>query len=313
MPELISTKVALRVAYSALLLLLVLLLPISSIRLDLDDVIPMTWLISVFAFLAIYGWYRNIPKLEMFCECAAVVIAGIFLLMILSYIAASFNQPLIDDVLWSLDKALGFDWPWFVRLLDSSALTMKVLTHAYGSMIFQLLLIPALLITIKQAPRAYVMLASFLTLAMVSCIVFIWTPAMGAFPTSGLRIADFANARMNTANFMPDLMEVRKAIVYPLLLEKMSGLISMPSVHAGAALICAWATWRVPVLKYVVSTLNIVMSIAAIILGGHYLVDIFAGWAVAALVIYAVLSFCRWYEKTRIARSQTTTAMQAPA
>jgi membrane-associated phospholipid phosphatase len=64
-----------------------------------------------------------------------------------------------------------------------------------------------------------------------------------------------------------------------------SGIVTMPSGHAAGAFLCAWAAWDMKLLRIPLLLLNVLMAVAAISHGGHYLVDILAGGMVAALSI----------------------------
>ncbi len=93
-------------------------------------------------------------------------------------------------------------------------------------------------------------------------------------------------------------VEVMSAWKYPVLLEKLhsgvfrtlnygslNGIIAMPSFHAASAVLLAWGYGGVKWLRWPFLALNIVMLVSAVPIGGHYLVDIVAGVAVACLSI----------------------------
>lgn len=70
-------------------------------------------------------------------------------------------------------------------------------------------------------------------------------------------------------------------------------MAAMPSLHAGAALLVAlflWPAvsrlWRVVLLGYAVA-----MALTLVYTGEHYVVDIVAGWLVAAVAAAAALAF----------------------
>ena len=63
------------------------------------------------------------------------------------------------------------------------------------------------------------------------------------------------------------------------------GLISIPSYHAAAALMFAWAAWPLRGWKWLFLALNTGVAASATVVGNHYLVDIVAGVAVGAASI----------------------------
>jgi len=300
MPDLASTRTALRALFGLMIFLIMAGTPVSSVKTDMSDLSAIGLILVIFLLAMMYGRVRRMLPLEMICECWAIGLAASIMAIMLSYLAASFNQPMTDDLLKSFDHALGFDWASYARTVDASPFLVKWFFHAYASMAKQLLFIPVLLIIIKQAPRAYVMLASFLLLVLISCFIFIWMPAIGAFHSSGMLASELTSIRAaGVYNWVPQLLAVRSAETFEFDLARAGGIISMPSVHAGTALICAWAGWRIPVVKYVLVAWNLFMSASTIFVGSHYLVDILVGWAVGALAIYGVLRACRWHESQR--------------
>ena len=63
------------------------------------------------------------------------------------------------------------------------------------------------------------------------------------------------------------------------------GIVTFPSIHAGIALILAWAAWSSTALRYPLLVLNALMAIGAVTHGAHYFVDVIAGLLVAVAVI----------------------------
>ncbi|WP_141118839.1 phosphatase PAP2 family protein, partial [Pandoraea sp. PE-S2R-1] len=66
------------------------------------------------------------------------------------------------------------------------------------------------------------------------------------------------------------------------------GLISLPSLHAAHAVVFVYVTRHLRGWNVGLAVVNVVMTIAAVPFGGHYLVDILAGIALALVVIWAL-------------------------
>lgn len=79
-------------------------------------------------------------------------------------------------------------------------------------------------------------------------------------------------------------------------LDDLYGLITFPSFHVAAAVLIAYAARGTP-LAFLALVLNLVMAVSALSEGGHYLVDVLAGAAVAGLAIGVV----RWFDRRRAA------------
>jgi membrane-associated phospholipid phosphatase len=60
-------------------------------------------------------------------------------------------------------------------------------------------------------------------------------------------------------------------------------VITFPSLHAALAMIITAAVWPVRFLRWPIVVLNAAMLVATPVDGAHYLIDVLAGIAVAAL------------------------------
>ena len=67
--------------------------------------------------------------------------------------------------------------------------------------------------------------------------------------------------------------------------DSLTGIITFPSFHAAGAVILAWGWRGMRGLAWPGLILNLLMILSALIGGGHYLVDLVAGAAVAAASI----------------------------
>jgi membrane-associated phospholipid phosphatase len=76
-----------------------------------------------------------------------------------------------------------------------------------------------------------------------------------------------------------------------------SGIITFPSLHAAGALLCAWAAWDIKIARYPFAIWNIIMATSAISHANHYLVDVIAGIAMAALSILIVKELLRFMQR----------------
>jgi membrane-associated phospholipid phosphatase len=70
-------------------------------------------------------------------------------------------------------------------------------------------------------------------------------------------------------------------------LSALDGIVTFPSFHVAAAVLLAWAGANLPLLRYPMIVLNILMLLSAIPIGGHYLIDVIAGCLVAVGSIIA--------------------------
>jgi membrane-associated phospholipid phosphatase len=71
------------------------------------------------------------------------------------------------------------------------------------------------------------------------------------------------------------------------------GVITFPSLHAALAVIMIAALWPIRVLRWIVLVINVTMLVATPIDGAHYLIDVIAGLAIAAVSLLAAWATVR--------------------
>ena len=101
-----------------------------------------------------------------------------------------------------------------------------------------------------------------------------------------------------------DLPPTRDGALRHLDLLGLGGIVTFPSFHAASAVLYAWALWPVRWMRPIVVLAFTAMLAATPINGGHYLIDIIAGIAIAVLAIVAARRVGRLIAKwqVRIAR-----------
>lgn len=84
----------------------------------------------------------------------------------------------------------------------------------------------------------------------------------------------------------------------PFLIEHPEGLVTFPSFHTALAVIFAYSMRGIRYIALPVYALNAMLILATLPQGGHYLVDVVAGLAVAAMSIKSV----SWIARIRMPR-----------
>jgi membrane-associated phospholipid phosphatase len=69
--------------------------------------------------------------------------------------------------------------------------------------------------------------------------------------------------------------------------QVLTGIITFPSVHAAGAVVLAWGASKARALRVPMAALNVLVVASAVLVGGHYIIDVVAGIAVAAAAIVA--------------------------
>ena len=228
------------------------------------------------AMIAVIGYaarWVQFSAMAGIAEAVALLCAIAVLVPLCAAVLASSNRPLVDDFLLRLDAGLffGFDRRVFAEEMSSLPVLMAAMKFAYRSLSFQPFLLVVALFLGKREDRAWTFVGAWFTTLLLTLAIFPFFPALGT-PPYGMRwIATFEHLRSGELRYLGD--------------DTLTGIITFPSFHAAAAVLLAWgfASFRGVGLPLVL--LNALMFVSAIAEGGHYLVDLFAGGAVALVAL----------------------------
>jgi hypothetical protein len=192
----------------------------------------------------------------------------------LAYFAAMPGFALQDTTLAAADRLIGFHWPDWAAFIHSHALIEKVLKLSYASIGLQAFAsafyFGARSMTVRNLELFWIGLVSL----SITLAVFALYPALGPIP--------FFNVKSETAPYLAHLLQLRDGALHSLISEKMQGLVSFPSYHTACACTFMYVHRRQRYLFPVVVALNTLMLLSTPSTGGHYLIDIPAGFVVAA-------------------------------
>ncbi len=240
-------------------------------------------LLAIAAALTGAGWLR--PALIM--EMAAILTATFLVVPPLCSVLAAFAMPLQDSALAEIDRRMGVDWVAIAFWFRDHPLLSRVLCDVYASNLWQpVVLIVALTATDPQRLRVMIT-ASAITLAITMFGFFLF-PAMGPYWHFNFTPADFPDAinvmPWEQPKFIEGLRNGSREMVF-------SGIVEFPSYHAASAVLFAVAWRGVPVIGVLGILLNVVMFVSTVPVGGHYLIDLYVGAAVALVS----LGLAKWY------------------
>ena len=192
----------------------------------------------------------------------------------LTYLAAAAGYPLVDGALTRFDSALGFDWYAEANWVASHPAVDWLLRHAYFSLYYQGALVLVIGSLSRPGDRNGEIIWLFCISLALTCAIFVFTPALG-------HVAHIGTGWMTT------LMMIRSGEWTALDFSHVEGIISFPSFHTTLAILLVYAVrqhrWALAALV----PLNMLLIVATLSVGGHYLVDVAAGAAVAAVSIAA--------------------------
>jgi len=237
-------------------------------------------------------FYERVRKEE---RLAAMLIGTSFLLAmsasfsLLNYLLLTVAGHRIDAPLAALDRALGVDWPAMMMAMSHHPVIAALLQLAYISVLPQVALLVALLGWSGKHENIYALCLALSAGAAIS--IFLWTlaPSFGAFSVYALP-ADISRRLPLAldAQYARDLISLLAHGPGHISPTSAKGLIGFPSFHAVMAMFVVWYAREISYVRLFALVLNIVVLVATPIQGGHHVVDVLAGFAVAAIgVIFA--------------------------
>jgi hypothetical protein len=217
------------------------------------------------------AYHRRNSTIASMVEAIALWFVFTPVIATLSYLAASYAFPLHDVLMERMDRAIGFDWVvWHDAVLHRPILSF-LLCAAYNSLFPQVTLsIIYFSATDRTARTRELLLLAGATAAVTVLISAIW-PALGPFATYG----------GGDDSFVQDLLVMRAGGPWHFNLLALKGIIQLPSYHTVLAVLLTYAFRGTGLIGKVIAALNMFMLLSIPPFGGHYLVDVLAGGALA--------------------------------
>lgn len=252
---------------------------------------PDVWLIFLeIAALAAFGLFYRIKRNEPRVAHTFISLAQLGLytlaLCVASYVIVRFNRPFIDDVLYHLDKLLGFDWfPAFVAANKMPWLSSIMIT-AYNSSPVQIVLITVFLGLTLATERLEKFLEAFMIGGVITLSLWAIYPSFGAATyaiTAGL-----TNAMPGLADALPFVkpqLALLSGEMTTIEISKLQGIVGAPSFHTVMALVSVYAFKDRGIWFVLMAGWNIIVICSVPVFGCHHLIDVFAGAAVALTAI----------------------------
>jgi membrane-associated phospholipid phosphatase len=204
----------------------------------------------------------------------------------LSYAVASLPGAFWDATFERWDEALGFDWRALLALANAHPRLAGLGRLTYASIEPQMIVLVLALALSGRLGALRLFVAAVVLAGLVSILVPAAMPALGTYVELQITPVryDAINATSGLA-FVPVIEALRAGTLRAVSLASAEGLVTFPSYHAALAVIFAWGWSRLRWLGWPGLALNLAMIVATPIYGGHYLVDILAGVALAAAAL----------------------------
>ncbi|MBR1266152.1 phosphatase PAP2 family protein [Bradyrhizobium sp. AUGA SZCCT0222] len=190
---------------------------------------------------------------------------------VLTYLAASCANPLQDAMMERWDLAIGFDWSaWHAALLNQPNLN-RLLLVVYNTLFAQFLLAVIYFSKRDESARLEELMLLMCATVVPTALVSAMWPTLGPFAVHGV----------GDVTYLRDLLALRAGGPWQFESLAMQGIVAMPSFHTVLAVLFTYAFRGTGPLGYGIATLNAAMLLSIPPIGGHYLVDLLAGVALA--------------------------------
>jgi membrane-associated phospholipid phosphatase len=161
-----------------------------------------------------------------------------------------------------------------------------LLRGAYFSALPQMIMVTMVLAIVGTTERLSEVLWLYIVTAFSTVVLAGLFPAIGPYvyyaPPERLREIVGIDAGLWHLLHFRGLRDGTFRIIH---FASVEGLVTFPSFHAALALVCVRAAWIIPVLRWPIAALNVLVIASTPSIGGHYLIDIVAGVVIAALGI----------------------------
>jgi membrane-associated phospholipid phosphatase len=249
-------------------------------------------LVSVCGIIvAFLGCGFRMKRLKKKTAASFLKISGLFYLMAATAALdcsalARTALPYADDILAAADRALGFDWLSMMFWFQASPMAANILIKAYAAFNWQPQLAILLLCVFGPHLEAYRFITAWALCLLLTVISYPFFPAIAAFHFYGVDPLLMPGETAWASWHLRDIMDgLRSGANSTLGADQLTGIVTMPSFHAAAAILLIWAYWPFLWLRWPFAILNSVMFVSAVPVGGHYLVDVLAGLILALIAI----------------------------
>ena len=199
---------------------------------------------------------------------------------------AVLSRSLADTTLLKWDQFLGFNWTQFSRLFADPKAYLVLFT-VYDLFRLEGAYILGFLCLSGQINKAWQLLTAASACLLVSVFMMLWFAADGSFVGCGLKVEGLPY-HATLCTYGPIIHGLKDGAIRTIDASMYYGLVSFPSFHVAGALLLVWAVWRWRIGRWLSLIFNVLMGIAAIVIGGHYFVDIIGGLILGLAAILIV-------------------------
>ena len=205
---------------------------------------------------------------------------------VLNYFLLTVAGPRIDLALAHADRLMGINWPAIMGFMSRYPGPNLILQIAYVSLLPQIALLIALLGWKARGEEISALCLAISIGAMATVFFWAFFPSFGAFTVYHLdpQIAGRLSLALD-ARYGHDLMNLLATGPGHISPRELKGLVGFPSFHTALAVMVMWYARRLMIVRWPIWALNIAVIVSTPIQGGHHVVDVAGGLAIAALAI----------------------------
>ncbi|MGE0713349.1 MAG: phosphatase PAP2 family protein [Planctomycetota bacterium] len=185
-----------------------------------------------------------------------------------TYGVAPFARPLVDPALAGFDAALGYHAPSVMLWGQAHLDVLNALGAIYNTFIPQFLLVVFLLAFVSRDLEALWEYAFLLQGGVLAAVLL-----FALFPAEGPQVYYGEGSLPHLEVFLEHFRALRAGTFETVHLDRLTGLVCVPSFHVFATVVNTYALRRVRWAFPFVLALNVGMYAATLMVGGHYLAD----------------------------------------
>ncbi|MES2255432.1 MAG: phosphatase PAP2 family protein [Pseudomonadota bacterium] len=255
------------------------------------DAKAYAWPLALFVIFAIsaalYDWIRKDTCISsMLFGFGFVIIYGASL-NVISYFGLTIAGPRIDDLLASVDRHMGIYWPALILFMAKHPTVNAVLFFIYRLSVWQTVILIAALGRKDRAGTVEQLCLALVIGGAFTIGAWMMFPSFGAITVYGLPASVVGKLPISLdQNYADELLRLwanGPGLISPLTVK---GLVGFPSFHTAQAIIVAWYARRLGILFFPFLVFNSLVIASTPIQGGHHVVDVIGGFAVAAFAIW---------------------------
>ena len=193
----------------------------------------------------------------------------------------------IDAFLAQIDRTLGFDWSALIAFAGKHESMNRLLAFVYGLAVGQVLVL-VLVLGWRANPKKIGRLCIAIALCGLATSAF-WLafPSFGAVTVFWIPQAIEAKLHATVDNaYGRHLLGVLISGPGRIDTQAIKGMVGFPSFHTAEALITLWFARSVKRLFVPFAAFNALNLLACLIQGGHHLIDVIGGLAMASAAIW---------------------------